>query len=140
MTNIFRIALATILFMHCEIAASAQVKQKNISRVDQMPFLAKPLQIIDYKKLALRFDSTVYDFNAKGKFWPLVWIDSSMKNFPQPVVGLYTEIGDTRQGPENNNGIFHKGRATLGGVLGTTLVGIDNRNSQNLDLLGIRKK
>ncbi|MEO6706389.1 MAG: hypothetical protein ABIN04_11155 [Ginsengibacter sp.] len=51
-----------------------------------MPDLPQPLQIIDYKKLALQFDSTVFDFNATGKFWPLVWIDSSKKNFSQNVV------------------------------------------------------
>ena len=52
-------------------SATAQVKQQKINRVEQMPYLPRPLQIIDYKQLALRFDSTVYDFNARGKFWPL---------------------------------------------------------------------
>ncbi|MEP7142512.1 MAG: hypothetical protein ABI707_06565 [Ferruginibacter sp.] len=139
MKNIFKITFACLLFTHCEMTVDAQVKQQKIPRVDQMPYLPKPLQIIDYKKLALRFDSTVYDFNAKGKFWPLVWIDSSMKNFPQPVVGVYTAIGDTRQGPANNKGIFHEGLATMGGVLGATLVGIDKSNQQNLDYVGMLK-
>ena len=97
MNNIIKISLASMLFTYCAISASAQVRQQKIPRVEQMPVLPKPLQIIDYKKLALRFDSTVYDFNAKGKFWPLVWIDSSMKNFAQRVVGVYTAIGDVRQ-------------------------------------------
>ena len=46
-----------------------------------MPNLPKPLQIIDYKKLAIQFDNTVFDFNAKEKFWPMVWLDSSKKNY-----------------------------------------------------------
>ncbi len=99
----------------------------------------KPFQIIDYKQLAQRFDSTVYDFNAKEKYWPLVWVDSSKKNFPQNVVGLYTAIGDVRQGPLNNNGIFHEALATMGAVLGATLVGIDKSNQGNTDYVAMLK-
>jgi hypothetical protein len=117
----------------------AQVTQRNLSRVDQMPNLPGPLQVIDYKELALRFDKTVYDFNARGKFWPLVWIDSSKKNFPEPVVGLYTAIGDTRQGPRNNNGIFHEALATMGAVLGATLVGIDKSKQGGKNYVGMLK-
>ena len=105
----------------------------------QMPDLPQPLQIIDFQKLALRFDSTVYDFNASGSFWPLVWKDSSKKNFPQVVVGLYTAIGDVRQGPANNKGMFHEALATMGAVLGASLVGIDKSNQQGLDYVGMLK-
>jgi hypothetical protein len=96
------------------------------------------LQIIDYKKLALRFDSTVFDFNAKGKFWPMVWIDSSKKNFPQDVVGMYTAVGDVRQG-KNNKGMFHEALATMGATLGASLVGIDKSKQKNLDYVGMLK-
>ena len=135
MKNIFKITITCILFT---ITASAQVKQQKIPRVEQMPYLPKPLQIIDYKKLALRFDSTVYDFNAKGKFWPLIWLDSSKKNFPQTVAGLYTAVGDVRQGT-NNKGMFHEALATMGAVMGATLVGIDKSNQQTLNYAGMLK-
>ena len=135
MKNILIIFLNFLLF----VPVAAQIDQQNIPRVDQMPDFPKPFQIIDYKKLALRFDSAVYDFNAKGKFWPLVWIDSSKKNFPQTVVGLYTAIGDVRQGPANNKGMFHEALATMGAVMGATLVGIDKSNQQNLDYVGMLK-
>ncbi|TRX22309.1 hypothetical protein FNW17_06200 [Flavobacterium franklandianum] len=95
-----------------------------------MPNLPQPLQIIDYKKLAVSFDSTVYDFNAKGKFWPMVWIDSTKKNFPQNVVGVYTAVADVRQGT-NNKGMFHEALATMGATLGASLVGIDKSKQQN---------
>ena len=88
MNHFSKIIFACLLLIYSWRPACAQVQQKNISRVDQMPYLPKPLQIIDYKNLALNFDRTVYDFNAKGKFWPLIWIDSSMRNFPQPVAGI----------------------------------------------------
>jgi hypothetical protein len=104
-----------------------------------MADLPQPLQIIDYRKLALQFDSTVFDFNATGEYWPLVWIDSSHKNFSQNVVGLYTAIGDVRQGPANNKGMFHEALATMGATLGATLVGIDKSNSRNQDYVGMLK-
>jgi hypothetical protein len=130
-------SVACLLFLIATVAAFAQVKQKNISRIDKMPALPGPLNIIDYKNLALKFDKTVYDFRAKGKFWPLVWWDSSNKNFPQPVVGLYTAIGDVRQGPMHNKGMFHEALATMGATLGASLVGIDK--SAGLNYVGMLK-
>ncbi len=138
MKNFFKITCASIFFTLCTIAASAQVNQQTISRVEQMPSLPKPLQIIDYKKLAVRFDSTIYDFNAKGKFWPMVWVDSSKKNFPQNVVGMYTAVADVRQGT-NNKGMFHEALASMGSVMGAKLVGIDKTNQQGLNYVGMLK-
>jgi len=127
--------IAFLLF--AATSAMAQVKQQNIPRVDAMPNLPSPLQIIDYKKLSLNFDKTIYDFNAKGKFWPMVWIDSSKKNFPQNVVGLYTAVADVRQGI-NNKGMFHEALATMGATLGASLVGID-KSKQQYDYVGMLK-
>lgn len=115
------------------------VAQQSLQRVNEMADVPQPLKIIDYKKLALQFDSTVYDYKATGEYWPLVWIDSSKKNFPQNVVGLYTAIGDVRQGPDHNKGMFHEALATMGATLGATLVGIDKSNSQNRDYVGMLK-
>lgn len=117
--------------------ASAQLKQHNIPRVDQMADVPQPLNIINYKTLALKFDKTVFDFHAKGKYWPMVWIDSSEKNFPQHVVGLYTAIGDVRQGPLHNKGMFHEALANMGATLGASLVGIDK--SKGLNYVGMLK-
>ena len=105
---------ATIIcFLLLNLPVEAQVKQKSIPRVDLMADVPKPFGIIDYNKLAKDFDAVVYDFEAKGEFWPLVWIDKSHKNYPQDVVGLYTAMGDVRQG-EANKGMFHESLATMG--------------------------
>jgi len=138
MNNIFKITVAFMFFNCCAITALAQVKQQRIPRVDQMPDLPGPLKIIDYKKLALQFDHTVYDFNAKGKFWPMIWIDSSKNNFDQNVVGLFTALADVRQGT-NNKGMFHEALATMGAVLGAKLVGIDKTNQKGLNYVGMLK-
>jgi hypothetical protein len=130
------VALSFLLF---SLGARGQVKQQPIPRVDQMADMPQPFKIIDYNKLAHDFDTTVFDFNAKGKFWPLVWIDSTKKNYPQNVVGMYTAIGDVRQGPANNKGMFHEALATMGATLGATLVGIDKSNEQGRDYVAMLK-
>ena len=130
---------AGICLLLLSSVANAQVKQQPIPRVDQMADMPKPFQIIDYNKLAHDFDMTVFDFDAKGKFWPLVWIDKSQKNYPQDVVGMYTAIGDVRQGAEHNEGMFHESLASMGATLGATLVGIDKTNQKNLNYVAMLK-
>ncbi|MET0393936.1 MAG: hypothetical protein ABW019_12380 [Chitinophagaceae bacterium] len=131
MKKIKVIALGVLIVTVITNESVAQVKQRRLQRVEQMAYVPKPLQIIDYRALARQFDATVYDFNAKGKFWPLIWMDSSRRNFDQPVAGIYTAIGDVRQGPQNNKGIFHEALATMGAVLGASLVDIDKSRQQH---------
>lgn len=136
MNTILKITVSCLLVLN--LNASAQVKQQSIPRVDQMPNYPKPFQIIDYNKLAKDFDKTIYDFDAKDKYWPMVWIDKSQKNFPQDVVGLYTAVADVRQGV-NNKGMFHEALGTMGATLGASLVGIDKTNQQNRNYVSMLK-
>ncbi|MDR6785738.1 hypothetical protein ABIE26_004793 [Pedobacter africanus] len=129
----------TLLLLFIVTLSFAQVKQVAIERVNKMANLPQPLQIIDWKAMALNFDRTVYDFNAKGKYWPMVWIDSTGKNFNQPVVGMYTAIGDVRQGLQYNKGMFHEALANMGSVLGATLVGLDKSRQQGRNYVGMLK-
>lgn len=139
MKYFFKVIGGCAFFIFCTLFTKAQVTQINLQRVDKMPAFPQPFKIIDYKKLALKFDSTVFDFNAKGKYWPLVWMDSSNKNFPQPVAGMYTAMGDVRQGPANNKGIFHEALASMGATLGATLVGINRSDDRDLNYVGMLK-
>jgi len=109
------------------------INQSKLQRVEEMPNLPKPFKIIDFKGLAKRFDSLAYDETQTGEYWPLIWKDDSRKNFDQEVIGLYTTLGDVRQGQENYNGIFHESLTTIGAVLGASLVGIDksDQNGEN---------
>lgn len=136
MKQIIKGSLLALLLASC--GAGAQVAQKPIPRVDQMADMPKPYGIIDYNKMAKDFDATVFDFNAKGKFWPMVWIDKSQKNFPQDVVGMYTAVGDVRQG-ENNKGMFHEALASMGATLGASLVGINKTNSGGRNYVAMLK-
>jgi hypothetical protein len=128
-----------LLLAHCSQEGGHPVAQQRLQRVDSMPDLPQPLEIIDYRQLALRFDSVVYDRQATGAYWPLIWFDSSHKNFPQTVAGIYTAMGDVRQGPAVHKGMFHEALATMGAVLGATLVGINKADQQHLDYVSMLK-
>ncbi|WP_445955536.1 hypothetical protein [Yeosuana sp.] len=115
------------------------VDQLQLSRVDSMPNLPKPFKIIDFNRLAKDYDKLVYDPNQTGDYWPLIWKDNSRKNFDQETFGIYTAMGDVRQGKEHYEGIFHESLASIGSVLGSSLVGIDKSNHNGEDYVGMLK-
>lgn len=118
---------------------SALTAQAHISRIEQMANIPQPLKVIDFRRLALRFDKTVYDFNQKGPHWPVIWWDRSGVNFNQPIVALYTALGDVRQGEKANEGQFHEAVSAMGAVLGASLVGIDKSSQNGLDYVAMLK-
>ncbi len=115
------------------------IAQKTIARVDKMPNLPKPFKIIDFNQLAKEYDRKVYDVNQTGKYWPLIWKDDSRKNIDQETYGIYTAMGDVRQGTENYNGIFHESLASIGSVLGASLVGVDKSDQNGKNYVGMLK-
>lgn len=115
------------------------VEQKAIARVDSMPFMPRPFKIMDFKKIARLYDSIVYDSTQTGEYWPLIWKDDSRKNFDQETYGIYTAIGDSRQGAKNNEGMFHESLNTISSVLGASLMGIDKSRQHGKDYVGMLK-
>ncbi len=101
------------------------VTQIAVARVEAMPKHPKPYALKDWKKTALEYDRTVYNFNERSPFWPLIWEDRTQRNFKETTYGLYTAIGDIREGAGVNNGENHEALGALGSILGATLVGID---------------
>lgn len=120
-------------------ALSLPVAQKGIARVDRMPALPKPYKILDFRDLALSYDRIVYDSTQKGEHWPLIWKDGSRKNFDQNTFGIYTAMGDLRQGPGKHKGLFHESLNSIGSVLGASLVGIDKAEQWGEDYVGMLK-
>lgn len=138
------IVVVSLLLYSCSpklsINKSVQnVNQIDIARIEAMPNLPKPFKILDFKKIAIQFDSLVYDEKQTGEYWPLIWEDDSRKNFDQKTIGIYTAMGDLRQGKENYNGIFHESLATMGSVLGASLVGIDKSNQKGKNYVSMLK-
>ena len=107
---------------------AAPAGQIAIPRIEQMPNQPKPYAMKDWRQTALDFDRLVYDFSAQGDYWPLIWADPNKRNFDQSTFGIYTAIGDVREGPQQHNGEAHEALAVLGSILGATLTGIDKSN------------
>ena len=138
MRSSFKIVLAVALIFNLSVV-NAQIKQLNLNRVDEMADLPQPLQIIDWKLMSKQFDQKIYDFNAKGEYWPMVWMENNNNNFKQPAMGMYTAVGDVRQGLQNHKGMFHEAMANIGAVLGASLVGIDKSNQNGMNFTGMLK-
>lgn len=139
-TRIFKqIAPIILIPLFAATQGLAQVKQVAINRVNAMADLPRPLHIVDWREMALNFDRTIYDLQAKGNYWPMIWIDSTGKNFNQPVLGMYTAVGDVRQGRQHNKGMFHEALANMGAVLGASLVGLDKSKQQGYNYVGMLK-
>jgi hypothetical protein len=125
--NIKTIILSFVIasFIGCTKPEPVTVAQVEISRVKGMPNQPSPYKMLDWREKAINFDSYIFDHEATGEYLPLIWIDSAQRNIAQNTYGLFTVIGDIRQGPDVNNGEFHEALASLGALLGAGLVGID---------------
>ena len=100
-------------------------EQVTISRVDLMPDMPATYKMLDWRQKALDYDAYVFDWNATGEYLPLIWLDQTGKNSPYDGFGLYTTLGDIRQGPQSPGG--HEAINTMAAVMGAGLVGIDKK-------------
>ncbi len=143
LTNIIG-AVIILVFWSCtnnvsQLTKVKLEKQLKLSRVDSMPNFPKPFKIMDFKEMAKRYDSLVFDETQTGEYWPLIWSDNSYKNFNQETFGIYTAMGDLRQGSQHYNGIFHESLATIGSVLGASLVGVNKSNQHSKNYVSMLK-
>lgn len=106
----------------------SKVEQVSIARVDSMPNMPSDYKMLDWKTKAKAFDNFVFDWNNKGEAGSLIWLDDNRRNIDQQTFGLYTAVGDIRQGKDVNNGEFHESLNSLAALLGAGLVGIDKTN------------
>jgi hypothetical protein len=127
--------VAMLATISCTKKEGFRVEQISIARIDQMPDMPVPFKIIDWKKKALQFDSLVYNFESRAPYGPLIWLDSARRNFDQVTFGLYTVIGDVRQGPKNNNGEFHEALTSLNSLLSAGLLGIDKTSQHGYNFV-----
>lgn len=109
------------------------VVQTTITRIEQMPDMPQPYKIINWEKKALQFDSLVFNFNNTTSFGPLIWLDSARRNLDQVTYGIYTVMGDIRQGPRHNNGEFHEALTSYQSIIGAGLLGVDKTNQRGFN-------
>ena len=105
------------------VVSGDEVAQEQIDRVRYMPFVSGSYKLVDWYDLARRYDAYVFDRNASGNYRPLVWTDRNHRNISFDGFGLYTTVGDSRQGPQKPGA--HEAINTMAAVLGAGLVGID---------------
>ena len=134
-TLIFIALMVLAGFSSCKQETSDPVAQTSIPRIDQMPELPQPLKIIDWKQKALQFDSLVFDFDNTAAMGPYIWLDSAKRNIDQVTFGLFTVIGDVRQGPGKYNGEFHEALTTLNSLVSAGLLGIDKTSQHGYNFV-----
>ncbi|MGC4021758.1 MAG: hypothetical protein QM734_07350 [Cyclobacteriaceae bacterium] len=132
-----RIALKIFLGVSLLLVASTcqkeeQVDQTKIDRIAMMPDQPSPYKMIDWFEKAHNFDQYVFNLDLKGENVPFIWWDSAKRNFPEKTFGMYTAIGDVRQGARGNKE-FHEALASMGALLSAGLVGIDKTNQNGLN-------
>jgi hypothetical protein len=109
-----------------------QVQQVAISRISVMPDQPEPFRMLDWYEKAHNFDQYVFNPALRGEFLPFLWTDNNRRNLPQETFGLYTVIGDVRQGSKGNPE-FHEALNAMGAILGAGLVGIDKTNQNGVN-------
>lgn len=114
---------------------STPVTQQSISRIEAMPYLPQPYKMIDWKEISTSFDQYVFDFNQTGDYRPFIWLDTNKRNFDQATFGIYTAIGDVRQGAGKNKGEFHEAIGSLGALMSAGLLGIDKTNQHGYNFV-----
>jgi hypothetical protein len=130
MIRITIILTSLILVTACQ--RQEAVKQIVIDRIAIMPDHPTPYKMTDWYEKAHHFDQYVFNTQLEGEYFPLIWIDSAKRNFDQNTVGIYTVIGDVRQGPKGSPE-FHEALCALGSAMGAGLVGIDKTNQNGLN-------
>jgi len=108
------------------------VAQITIDRIAGMPDHPSPYKMLDWKEKAINFDQYAFNTSLKGDFQPFLWTDSSLRNIDQKTFGMFTVIGDVRQGPKGNRE-FHEALNSMGALMGAGLVGIDKTNQNGVN-------
>ncbi len=125
--------IGTLFVLGCTPHNEVTVKQELIQRVIEMPQHPQPYKMLDWHEKAINFDAFIFDTKTEGDFRPFLWLDTNSRNIDQQTFGLFTVIGDVRQGPNVNKGEFHEAINSMGALMGAGLVGIDKTNQDSLN-------
>jgi hypothetical protein len=100
-------------------------QQIQISRVEMMPNKPEPFILRDWEKVALGYDSLVFNTELKGEFLPLTRIKpASVKSPGKESFHQHTFVGDTTRNESIN---------TFMAIVGATLCGVDKRSHYGKD-------
>ncbi len=125
--------LVVLSFIIACCIGSKDKEQLGLRKVNNMPGIPAPYKMLDWQEKSKNFDEIVFNHHVDSQETSFIWLDSSGRNFQQTTFGLFTVIGDVRQGPDENNGEFHEAINSLGALLGAGLVGIDKTNQNDFN-------
>ena len=118
-----------IFFLLLAKLISAQPGQISLPRIEVMPDQPSPYLMRDWKNVAIRYDSFIYDKNKNGQFLPLVSYTANGINYPnQKQIRLHTYVGTNST--QNSEGIN-----VLPSLVGAALVGQNIRSTFGVDRL-----
>jgi hypothetical protein len=113
----------------CDTATA--VEQKRIDRVERAPNLPEPFHMRDWKAVAAGYDGLAFDLQARGEHLPLIWLDENRINIDRTGFGISSYVGDYRTLNEIKGARVYESIATMGSVLGATLIGIDKTRGEH---------
>ncbi|OQX88754.1 hypothetical protein B6D60_01305, partial [candidate division KSB1 bacterium 4484_87] len=80
LSTINSICFFAIILIFANIGRAQQI---DIDRIEQMPNFPTPYQMRDWKKVAIGYDSLVFDLQASGQYLPVIQINQSTINYPE---------------------------------------------------------
>jgi hypothetical protein len=131
MSKIYCFIFCIALLFSCQ-SVPEKIGQTAIARISMMPDQPSPFKMTDWNEKAHHFDQYVFNLGLKGENLPFIWIDSSKRNIKQNTFGMFTVIGDVRQGPKSNIE-FHEALCSMGALLSAGLIGIDKTNQDGFN-------
>jgi hypothetical protein len=125
------LALVTIAAAQAPQIGFAAGQQFSLSAIDTLPNAPSTYEMRDWHETATNFDTLAFNTQATGQFLPLVLVDNTpVSPQLQKSFGLAAYVGETRTFSETGERV-HEGVASLGAVLGGTLVGVDKSSGPN---------
>jgi hypothetical protein len=109
--------LIAALALCCKLGA--QTGQISVPRIDKMPDQPAPYLMRDWDRVAMKYDSFIYDVDKTGQYLPFISVQSKGINYPlKESFRLHTYVGTNA--PLGNEAIN-----VLPSIVGATLNGID---------------
>ncbi|MEQ9304044.1 MAG: hypothetical protein RJQ14_09030, partial [Marinoscillum sp.] len=109
-------------------SAAVTSQQIEVPRVSQMPNMPSSYDLRDWKGVARKYDSLVFDLNAEGEFFPIVTLGMEGVNYPdiEPVF-MDSYVGSSTHGQQR------EAINIIPAIVGATLVGADKSTQFGVD-------
>ncbi len=128
--NVWTILLIMIAVTLPPLAAVAE-QQNLINRIELAPNLPEPFHLRDWNSVAAGYDRLAFDLSAQGEHLPVIWLDENRVNIDRTGFGISSYVGDYRTLNEIQGARVYESIATMGSVLGATLIGIDKTRGEH---------